>query len=276
MCGFPSVVRGYVRQPQVTKAFTSTITYAIGISHPFFHRNTIRPCFAVYFPFISSYHKMLSKDWMLDSLGLYPNLLPDAGKGRYKGQHRMKIRNLLNKKPLTTAAVDSEEKWDVGIGLKRETKQFYMIQLWDWYVKRFQCTVTHILIMVNCRSCLCVSRYICSYIRGCIDAAGPVWMTWQFTIERFSKDLIENTLTFEALVPTFPSAFSLRPKWLTVIGVKCGVKEGLSSKWKIGDGSAKQTGIVLSGCERQWGRLYFGWWVDMLIQLRSRRVWYND
>lgn len=130
--------------------------YVIGLSHPSFHRNTIRPYFAVYLPFISSYHKMLSKDWMLDSLGLYPNLLQDAGKGRYKHQHRMKIRNLLDKKPLTTAAVDSEEKWDVGIGLKRETKQFYMIQLWDRYVKRFQCTVTHILIMVNCRSCLCV------------------------------------------------------------------------------------------------------------------------
>lgn len=76
-------------------------------------------------------------------------------------------------------------------------------------------------------------------------------MTWQFIIESYSRDFIENTLTFKALVPTFRSAFSLRRNWLTSIGAKCGVKEGLSSKWKIGDGPVKQTVIVLSGCGLQ-------------------------
>lgn len=69
---------------------------------------------------------------------------------------------------------------------------------------------------------------------------------------RYSGDLIENTLTFEALVLTFPtSAFSVRQNWLTFIGVKYGVKKGLSSKWKIGDGPAKQTERALSVCEVQ-------------------------
>lgn len=82
-----------------------------------------------------------------------------------------------------------------------------------------------------------------------IDAAGPVWVTWQFAMERYCGDLGANVSNRRRPYSNISKRIFAKGM-LSHIGIKYGVKDALSlKKWKVGDGPAKETETVLAYCE---------------------------